>query len=166
MGIVAEILFNLLTTPFSTKIIFRIVNKKISKRSITATVKRIRRTRVFGEKNKLSVPILVQYYQLLKSNIKKEELLRAQSLLKEKKLEISRNFKLCIRAILATIVYYITLKEFSGWAFIISIILISLVSLLFVCAYILLDIIPVALKKVNSVAEEYIAESERQSSQV
>lgn len=152
------ILFSLTINKKSTKWISEIVKLKIKKKDLDKLSKGMYKGS--GVKLPFKVPQtwFVQIYLHLKNSIHERQWKRAQFMLQKQTQIIERNFQLLFKAIVVLTIYFVTVPHFGLLTFSVSILLL-IGGLIFLWhTYLILDVLPVLLQKIDAELQLYLAE--------
>jgi hypothetical protein len=160
IGILSESLFYLLTFLISskwTRLIFKI---KVSKKRYYAVVKSLNNNPVFPRPLKIDKGVLIRYFEAFKNAIPQEAWEKARLAAELKKEQIKNNFKLAFKGIIALTVFLITVPYFGRILYSVAVVLNLAGLVFFIYTYVLLDISPLLIKRIDAEMTKLVEEFE------
>lgn len=158
IGIVGESIFSLMTLKKSNEWTSRILKFKIKKKDYVSFFKTINNNPIAPASLKFDKGIVIKYFELLKSSVSKEDWEKAKKMAELKKEEIKSNFKLVFKGMIALTVFF-RLVPYFGWILYSISILISLAGMtFFFYSYVVLDISPLFIRKIDAEMTRLIQE--------
>jgi hypothetical protein len=161
LGIIAETIFSLTILHYSSKWINKIIKYKTKIKDFDSTLKRIDEIPIMTMPVKINKPIFLKYFEYIKNSIKPEDLAKAKIALEKNKRNVNSNFKLAFKSIFLVTIYFISIRYFGCLLYGLSITVLIALLLFFLIFYLIMEVAPTLISKMNQESEQYskLAES-------
>jgi hypothetical protein len=158
IGIVGESLFSLMTLKKTTEWTSRILKFKIKKKDYASFFKAVNNNPIAPTPIKFDKGVLVKYFEILKTSVSTEDWEKAKKTAGLKKEEIKNNFKLVFKGTIGLTIFFKSVTYF-GWILYSVSMLLSLAGMIFFFySYIILDISPLLIRKMDAEMTRLIQE--------
>ena len=144
LGIIAETIFSLTILHYSSKWINKIIKYKTKIKDFDSTLKRIDEIPIMTMPVKINKPIFL-----------------AKIALEKNKRNVNSNFKLAFKSIFLVTIYFISIRYFGCLLYGLSITVLIALLLFFLIFYLIMEVAPTLISKMNQESEQYskLAES-------
>jgi hypothetical protein len=146
-GFFADGFFSLFTLWKTSKWLKRIVKDKMTKKDFNSFFIRLSKDPLGIMPVKLNKSVWLIYYEQIRQSKSTEEWEKVLLWAKKKQIEISLNFKIAFKALLAVTVYFANLTYFGWRLYLISCLFILILLVFFLIAFLFLELLPVAIRK-------------------
>lgn len=162
---IAFAFFTLSTTRKSTKWITRIIKFKLKKRDFADLTKKINNNPAIKMPVKLQSSWVINTYHALKESVNEEQWKKADTEIKKQKLNIEKNFILVSKAIIAISIYFGIVPHFGVLLYSITLVCLAALLALLWYAYLVLDVLPTIVRKIDSEVQQHLATEAMESQQ-
>jgi len=159
LWIFSSALFSVTMTLKSSKVLKNIINYRFTKKEqkdVRKAAKLINKNRVIQLPTPLTEEAFMGVYEHIKRTVPPEQIAAFEAVLEQQKKHLENNFILIVKAIIVITLYFFTIKHFGVLLY--SAVILILVSVLTVLwwLYLGLDVLPAAMRKFDSVVQEYL----------
>jgi hypothetical protein len=153
LGFIAQSIFILTNLRYELKIKTKILAYGRKKKDLNRLFKNINNNPIAPIPFKVNHTYLLQYIQKIKDSVKPEQWKNALNKMERTKENLLSNFKVTIKAIIAITLYFMSLSHFGWLLYLISLLVLISLLIFFFLSHLLLEILPVAVQKVDA---EYV----------
>lgn len=161
---ISEGLFLLLVLKKSTKMLKEVYDYEFKKSDYKNLLETLNHNPVAVMPFELNKTVLIEFFKYLSTEISSEQWNQFEKSIEKQKSNIQESFKLALKALFTITVYFLIVPHFGLMLYIFIFIILTLATMSLFYGYLLMDVIPTAIRRFHYEVSKYLKEKENKQS--